>query len=148
MKVADFLSHAYRVWNMWPQDEQKRFTNILYMRSRVPSYEWDWERFMIEYTVLDGCWKMAEKLFGLSGLSQKKRPKHEDRIRILCERFSIPFQKSHLEMIARLRNDLFHETLWSKGRPCSSHDASAFRMLFELRRLSKNLIPALLEYGN
>jgi hypothetical protein len=142
-KASQLLSQAYRIWNRWPLDEQRRFTNILYMRSRVPSYEWDWERFMMEYTVIDGCWKMAEVHFGLSGLGLKKSPKHEDRIRILCEKFSIPFEEHHLTKIATLRNDLFHETLWSKGRPCSADDVSAFRMTFELRRLSKEFIATL-----
>jgi hypothetical protein len=50
-----FLSHCYSVWQSWPREEQRRITNLLIMHSRVPSYEWDWERFAIEYMVFDGC---------------------------------------------------------------------------------------------
>jgi hypothetical protein len=53
--VEDFLSHCYRVWQGWPANERKLITNVLFMHSRAPSYEWDWEQFTIEYMVFDGC---------------------------------------------------------------------------------------------
>lgn len=38
-----FISHAYCQWRAWPAGTQRRFTNILFMLNRAPSYEWDWE---------------------------------------------------------------------------------------------------------
>ena len=49
-----FLSDAYRVWRSWPSSERTRFTNLLYMHVRSIAYEWDWERFAVNYMVFDG----------------------------------------------------------------------------------------------
>jgi hypothetical protein len=57
-----FLSHCYKIWEAWHEKEQKLITNLLFMHSRAPSYEWDWERFFIEYMVSDGCYKLAKSL--------------------------------------------------------------------------------------
>ncbi len=143
--AGHFLSHAYQVWKGWKPDEQRRFTNILYMRCRAPLYEWDWEKFMIEYMVIDGCWKMAEKLFHLA-----KSP-HPERIRKLCDRFSTPIQKEYLRKITKLRGDLFHETLWDRGMPGfvrDANDAFAFRTPTQLRNLSRAFIRGLLGYND
>ena len=56
------LSDAYFVWRDWPSSERTRFTNLLYMHVRSAIYEWDWERFTVNYMVFDGCYKMAETL--------------------------------------------------------------------------------------
>ena len=58
--VKDFLSTAYATWKTWGLKEQIRMTNLLYMSSRAPSYEWPWERFTIDYIVFDGLYKTAK----------------------------------------------------------------------------------------
>jgi len=103
--VEKFLYHCYQIWSSWSEENQKRIINVLYMHSRAPSYEWDWERFMIEYMVLDGCWKLAELVYKLTG------KKHKGRINILCQKFDIPLNETLISDIVQLRNDLFHETL-------------------------------------
>jgi hypothetical protein len=138
--VEDFLSHCYRTWQSWPEKEQRLITNILYMHSRSPSYEWDWERFMIEYTVLDGCWNLSTSLYNLN------RCKHEDRIHVLCEKFCIPVNEKLIHDIVSLRNDLFHETLWDKSQPCTATKGPGLAASFNLRRFNQRLIPAILGY--
>lgn len=115
-QTGDYLSIAYKVWSSWPERERKRFTNILYMFSRADIYRWDWEEFIIQYMVLDACWAMAERLFGLRARS------HGDRINKLCDEFSLTqFPKTvDIRGMVKLRNDLFHETLWFDGRPGST----------------------------
>jgi hypothetical protein len=115
VQAGNYLSLAYKVWSGWPEKERKRFTNILYMFSRADIYRWEWEEFIIQYMVLDACWKMAEKLFGL------RVTKHADRIKKLCDRFSLTQIQTILDIktVVKLRNDLFHETLWHNGRPGS-----------------------------
>jgi hypothetical protein len=140
--AEDFLSHCYRTWQSWNSEEQKRITNVLSMHSRAPSYEWDWERFTIEYMVLDGCWKLARPRFKL------KNGGHSRRIEILCNSFGIPFDKVRAERIVALRNDLFHETLWDGSQPCTAVSAETFLQPLNLRRLNQRLIPALLGYNN
>ena len=73
--VEDFLSHSYKTWRNWGPSEKMLITNVLFMHSRAPSYEWDWERFTFEYMVLDGCWKLAESIHGIKGKY------HSDRIK-------------------------------------------------------------------
>jgi len=140
--AEDFLSHCYQTWQgFWAEKEQKLLTNVLYMHSRAPSYEWDWERFMIEYMVLDGCWRLAKLWSG-----NKDRVKHADRICILCKEFKIPFEDQLVKKIVKLRNDLFHQTLWDGSQPGTTVSEDAFRQPDNLRRLNQRLIPALLGY--
>lgn len=139
--VEDFLSRCYQTWNKWDERKQRLITNVLYMHSRAPAYEWDWERFLIEYMVFDGCWK-------LSGLGTNNRVDHSKRITNLCHEFSIPLDVHIVKRIVGLRNDLFHETLWDKSQPCTGVGEEAFHQAYNLRRLNQRVIPALLGYKN
>ncbi|MEM4406590.1 MAG: hypothetical protein QXS68_06045 [Candidatus Methanomethylicaceae archaeon] len=139
--AEDFLSHCYKTWQGWNEREQRLITNVLYMHSRVPSYEWDWERFTIEYMVLDACWKLALRLFGVN----KKTP-HKDRIKVLCNTFQIPYDENLVTRIVELRNTLFHETLWDGSQPCTTVSDDAFQQPGNLRRINQRIIPALFGY--
>ena len=140
--VEHFLSHCYRVWESWSAEEQKLIINLLFMHSRAPSYEWDWERFAIEYMVFDGCWKLAKQKHGV------KNARHSDRIRVACQSFGIPFDNNLARKIVNLRNELFHETLWDRLQPCTAVSVDAFQQPNSLRQLNQRLIPALLGYDN
>ena len=142
LQAGNYLSNAYKAWSDWPELERTRFTNILYMHSRVSAYEWDWEQFTLEYMILDACWKMGQKLFGL------KANTYTDRIPILCKEMGV--EPSHLgidlKTMADLRNDLFHEGLWYKARP-GSVGRRPFYIHMAMGALSERLILALLERG-
>src|SRR2546425_2333073 len=137
--MEHFVSHCYWTWKGWPKERQKKFTNVLIMHSRVPSYEWDWERFMIEYIVFDGCYKLAEG---------PQRAGGAQRFDFLCNQFGIPSDSDVVQKIVGLRNDLFHETLWDNSQPCTGVSESAFMQSYYIRRLNQRLIPALLGYMN
>lgn len=143
--VNDFISHCYRAWQGWPRQEQMLITNILYMHSRAPLYEWDWERFAMEYMVLDGCWRLAELPHGIKGKLTKP---HSQRISRLCQKFGIPYDGSRVGRIVALRNNLFHQTLWDGSQPCTSVNPETFLQPNNLRRLNQRLIPALFGYHN
>lgn len=138
--TQDFLSHCCRTWRSWTDKERRLLTNVLYMHCRAPSYEWDWERFTIEYMVLDGCWKLAELRHGV------KDEGHAKRIDSLCRKFGIPSDGNLVEKIVRLRNSLFHEALWDGSQPCTGVGGGTFLQPYNLRRLNQRLIPALLGY--
>ena len=138
--AENFLSHCYRTWLGWTKKQQWLITNLLYMHSRTPLYEWDWERFIIEYMVLDGCWKVAKSRYGV------KDSGHSYRIKTLCEAFDISYDADLVRKIVNLRNDLFHETLWDGSQPCTTVSEDAFRQPDNFRRLNQRLIPALLGY--
>lgn len=137
--AENFLSHCYQTWLGWTKKQQRLITNLLYMYSRASLYEWGWERFTIEYMVLDGCWNLAKLRLG-------GKVRHEDRICILCKEFQIPFEDQLVKNIVKLRNNLFHETLWDGSQPCTTVSSSAFQQPSNLHRLNQRLIPALLGY--
>jgi len=146
--VEDFLSHCYKMWKGWREKEQKLITNVLFMHSRVPSYEWDWERFTIEYMVLDGCYRLAKSLH-LTHKKQRKQKKTRNSaepIEILCQSFQIPYDDDLARKIVNHRNELFHRTLWDSSQPCTAVSNSAFMLPFHLKRFNQRLIPALFEY--
>lgn len=140
--VEDFLSHSYKTWRNWGPTEKMLITNVLFMHSRVPSYEWDWERFTFEYMVLDGCWKLAESIHGVKGKY------HSDRIKNLCQKFAIAYDAKRVNRLVALRNELFHETLWDNSQPCTAVAADTFMKPHDLRQFNQRLIPALLGYDN
>ena len=137
--AEDFLSYCYQIWPKWPARNQKLISNLLFMHSRAPSYEWDWERFMIEYMIFDGCWN-------LSGLDRKSG--HGACIKTLCDKWDIPADVALIDRIVDLRNDLFHESIWDKSQPCTGVSGEAFLQAYNLRRLNQRLIPALRGYNN
>lgn len=139
-----FVSLAFQAWRTWEASTQQRFTNILFMLNRAPSYEWDWERFVIDYMVLDGCYKMAEDL----GLIAQAYLPHRERMQGLCRAFLIQERPELTERIVELRNDLFHETLWDRGQPGSTPSSEPFYIQGCLHRFNQRLIPVLLGYRN
>lgn len=140
--VEDFLSHSYKTWRNWGPTEQMLMTNVLFMHSRAPSYEWDWERFTIEYMVLDGCWRLAKLIYGIKG------KRHSERIKKLCGKFAIRYDATRVNKLVTLRNELFHETLWDSSQPCTAVVVDTFMKPNDLRQLNQRLIPALLGYNN
>jgi len=150
---SDFFSHSYSTWKRWKKDLRIRFTNILYVNSKVPSYEWDWERFSISYMVFDALYKCANTLFGIKALN------HKVRLYKMCEHFGLSCEKNNLDKIYSLRNNLFHECCWYETRDGKSENQSdqnnvrpgrAFDVGFfqsqNLWRLNQRLIAAILEY--
>lgn len=140
-KTAEkFLSHCYQLWKSWPATEQKLITNILYMHSRTPSYEWEWEQFTFGYMVVDGCWRLAKQQYNLP------KGSHEERINVLCRKFGIPLNEALVKNIVELRNKLFHETLWDNSQPCTATNGPGFAASLHIRKLNQRLIPAILGY--
>ncbi len=139
--IEDFLSHCYDFWKSLNADNKKRITNLLYMYSRSIQYEWDWERFAVDYMVLDGIWRLSCDLGVV-----KNSGRHAGRIRILCETYGIPMNDDSINKIVNLRNSLFHETLWGAGQPCSYGDGDTSLHPLLLRKLIMRLIPAVFSY--
>lgn len=137
--MQDFAQHSFLKWKTWRPDKQKLFTNLLFMHSRATSYEWDWERFMVEYMVLDGCWNFYS--------DGKINCPHSDRLKKILSDLKMKIYEDKIERIVRLRNDLFHETLWDEGQPCSAAGNEAFAISYDIMRINQRLFVALLEYS-
>jgi hypothetical protein len=136
-----FLGRAFEKWRTWSPPEQKRLTNALYMLSRAETYEWDWERFTIYYMVLDALYKTACKVHGVP------KTYHEQRLPTLCDRYGLYKNDVHIGKIVKLRNNLFHESLWSGQQPCTAIDEDNYRQIDNLKRINQRLIPALVEFN-
>lgn len=137
--IEDFISHSYKVWKTWNDKHRRLFINILFMYSRTPAYEWDWERFIGEYMVFDAAFSLSEEICNCKASS------HKARFKAVCAKFGIQFNEPLINEIYKLRNGLFHHTLWSGGQPCTA-DNNSFMQPYNLRRFNSRLIPALLGY--
>lgn len=140
--AQDCVLSCVKTWISWPQPLRNNINTLLFIHSRIPGYQWPWERFMHEYMVLDGLHAIARKL--------KKLPKagHADRINQLCDAYGIPKNPQLIPQVVKLRNDLFHQAIWADGQPCNVNDGEAVIADTHLRRLSKRLILAMLGFEN
>jgi len=134
------LSDAYRAWRGWPSRERVRFTNLLYMHVRSATYEWDWERFAVNYVVLDGCYKMA---FRLHFVPEIKR--HRARLAGMLQAFGMPLHADAAKIVD-FRNDLFHESLWDGGQP-GAGSRTGPKYADYLSRINDRLLFALAGYS-
>jgi len=137
-----FLSTAYATWKSWQQKEQVRMTNLLYMSSRSPSYEWPWERFTIDYMVFDGLYKTANDVHSVSANT------HKERLSQMCDFFKVPKNTDRFDRICNLRNELFHESLWAGEQPGMKTSEGDFYTTLDLHYLNLRLIAAILGYQN
>jgi hypothetical protein len=137
-KANAFFLAAYGNWKSFKTKYQKLMINLLYMNSRTLSYEWDWEQFTIAYMVFDGCYKFAKNIHSLNSKS------HTERLNVMCNFFGIKTDKVRFSEIVRLRNSLFHETLWDDGQPCSTKSSKPQFVASNLRKLNQRVIAALL----
>lgn len=115
-----------------------RFVNLLYVKSRIGSYQWGWERFFFEYSVFDALFRCLKE----SGIiSPPNRLAHGQRFVYLGEEAKIiAWDAQAAERAIRfvdLRNDLAHETLWDGASPSSDVEMEAAA---ELSRLNDRLI--------
>lgn len=108
----DFLSHSFKEWRAWEAPERKLFTNTLYLHSRSPTHQWDWERFNVNYTVFEALYRLAVRLWGLPEAGN-----HRERLYLVCNQFGIEIETENLDRIYDLRNPLVHEGLWFGQQP-------------------------------
>jgi hypothetical protein len=141
--LATFVDTAYQGWRAEPADRRLRLTNILYMHSKAPSYDWTWEQYLIEYLVTDAIYDYCVRSLVATPVA------HADRIFELCRRYGLHIPSNTVvEALVRMRNELFHEAQWQGERPgyritIEAHDNS--RML---RSLNQRLIAAALGGAN
>ena len=139
--INEFLKHCYDVWLSWEEQHRQWIINLLVMHSRVPSYEWDWEKFTLNYMVFDGAYRLANEIYNC------KAKNHKDRFNVLIERFGLAHNDQYIDQIYNLRNDLFHQSIWDGGLPCSSEGKyRGWAHETTLRKLNIRIITALFKY--
>ena len=136
-KAGEFISSAYSHWRSLEAENRKRLTNIVFMHTRAPSYDWHWEQFLQEYIVPDALYEYARRV-GIAG-----RVGHKNRIPELCRAFGAVCEPTDpVDEIVRMRNELFHAALWDDVSPGHSARAESYYRVFELRSLNQRLIAA------
>lgn len=136
--VVTFFSRAVPSWSAYSANNKKRMINLLFVHSIAGAVEWDWQRFQLEYMVTDACYGIASETHGCQA------KKHEERLNALSDTFGLAKEPSLFKLIVRLRNDLFHETLWDGGRIFTSPTTDSFYAPLHLRRFNHRLITAML----
>ncbi|MGB8318910.1 MAG: hypothetical protein WCE54_12340 [Ignavibacteriaceae bacterium] len=140
--LNEFISHSYKKWKDLDEPYKKWFINILFMHNRTSVYEWDWEKFMMNYTVFDGSFKLFAAINKI-----KNRIKHEERFKVLFDFYEIPYHEEYINQIIFLRNDLFHQTIWDGGLPTASEDKyKGFYHEISLKNINLRIITAIIGY--
>lgn len=139
-EAGDFLRHSLEEWKSWPSDKQHIFTNLLFMHTRISGYEWEWERFMMEYVVFDGCWKLYSD-------GKNFKVGHGNRLEKILGDFRMIIHQDKIKKIVDLRNQLFHEALWEGNQPGTHASNDAFYAYYWLLGINQRLFPALLNYS-
>jgi len=133
-----FIDKAYNIWCNCSDTQKKLLTNLLYMQTKVKSYEWDWERFILLYMVIDGCYKFLNETQGVISRN------HRNRMNIILEYFDMKINLEWINRIVDLRTELFHEALWEGGQPGNSGSTYSYSAAFHLSKLNNRIIFAIL----
>ncbi len=144
-----FLNHAYKLFKNW-EATFKRFDlfrevliNSIFLHNRAPSYFWDWESFTINYMVFDSLYYLSSKF-----LDRKNANDHGKTFENICKQFEIYYSKEYIDLIIRLRNEIFHQSIWNKGMPGTNINDDGFYANIALRRFNEKLIAAFFGYKN
>ena len=134
------LEQAASTWSSWPDRQKTIMVNALFLKMRTRVYELEWERFQAEYQVLDALYSIARDLGRVGKVS------HKEIIPTVCHELGlgIPSDKSQVNLIVALRNDLIHEALWDGGMPGKVGNMRAYYSSIWLDHLSRRLLLALL----
>lgn len=132
-KAEEFISAAWNQWRLWLPKDRKRFTNILYLQNRTSLYRWDWERFLMNYVIFDSLYATAHSAAGVTA------NRHAERLKAMCTYFGVKQDDPSFKEIVRLRNDLFHESFWDAGSPCTRCSDTAFQLVYDFERLNRRL---------
>jgi hypothetical protein len=138
--IEKLIELAYCTWRSSSEEEKGLLNNLLYMQTRIKSYEWDWEKFIIAYMVFDGCYRFLNLTSGVSSKTHKKR------MQTVLKHFGMKSNQEWIDRFMKLRNDLFHETLWDGGQPCHSGSTYAYSAMTHLSKLNSRIIVSLLGY--
>ena len=138
--ASGFVSYVYQKWKSWTEDQRKRFVNILFMKQKAHSCEWEWDAFLYQYMVLDAIYHL-HVLLGNNAVRQS------DRLRVMSEHYSIQYMEDRAKKIADLRNSFFHEALWDGATPGFGSSRSFHEQIW-LGKLNARLIVAITGYQN
>ncbi len=139
--VGVCIDTAFSVWRRWSNRSRTVMINAAFLHNRAHAYQWDWERFLAEYQVLDALYAVAEREFRIRDGS------HKARIERLCKQFGLYWDAEIVDRVVCLRNDLIHEALWGGQVPGTAPN-NTFHLPIFLHRFNKRLGLAMLGFSN
>lgn len=143
--ALNFLSHIYDFWSSLNRKNRKAIINFLYVHTYTRSLERQWNTFIHGYMLTDAIWRF----WCDNNEKPKKRIKHKDRITFLCDFFNINYKKDDIKLITDIRNELFHESLWTgniigHGFPEGEQENAHIKLM----KLNERLICSVIGYNN
>lgn len=122
-------------WHIFNEEKRVTLANLLYIFNRNPSYGWDFERFAFEYQIIDTCFMLLKPTLNL-----KKNINHSERLSIILNHFEISFDKSDVDNIVDIRNNLVHELKWGKELFAGDVEENHLRLTDYLHRLNHRIL--------
>jgi hypothetical protein len=137
-QIQSFFERTIPTWQSMPPSAQKGMTSVLYVHNIAGALEWDWQSFLMEYMVFDGCYRVARELHKISAKS------HGDQLAAFSSMFGLVPDADRFRQLVDLRNLLFHETLWDGGQIFTAQSSESFYAPIHLRKFNHRAIVALL----
>ena len=113
LPVGDALNHCLSMAYAWydKQDDHCRrvVSSSLFIHSHSESYEFDWERFLWQYTAFEGCFHLAKKVHRMKGVG--------NRFQVFADYFCLQSEPEQFKLFSRIRNELVHEAMWGNQVP-------------------------------
>ena len=141
---SHFLFWVYQWWSILEKDQQLQFINIIYLHNRTISLEWWWEKFLYQYIIFDGLYKLH-----ISITNSNQRISHRDRFKKMFDAYGLISNDELVNSLYKYRNKLFHEGLWDSsiiGYPIENQDSLYFGE--HLARINSRLICSITNYQN
>jgi len=131
-QVTCLLESGIKIWSNWGLRKKTIAINALYLHARTSSYENEWEQFQSEYQIIDAvCY-----------LAKVANHSHSQRLKKLCEKYSIPVDEEKFKTIVDLRNDLLHEAIWDGRMPGEIRSQFSLDASSWLHKISKKALLA------
>lgn len=136
--LRDSLNIATENWLNWDLEKRANVANLLYVFNRNPSYYWDFEKFSIEYQIIDTCYSL---------LFPSDKASHKRRLKILTDTLGIPVDPGRLRtLVDTIRNPLVHELKWGEDLITGTVDSEYIFYSHFLHRLNHRVIGRILGF--
>ncbi|MBF0190133.1 MAG: hypothetical protein HQL99_03165 [Magnetococcales bacterium] len=145
--IAYVLNMSERFWKSSSPKIRKTMFGAMHWFLFAESYQHQFEKFGILYTVLDACSNVYKEKYGRN---EKNEQNHSRRLIALAGYFSIPkpswaeIRSDNTSEISRLRNEFIHEAQYA-GKPIGFHYSSETNKIYlGLQAFNNRLILGLL----
>jgi hypothetical protein len=138
--LESLFIEAFSSWAGWSEDAKLVFLNCCFNFSRSMAYEWDYERFAFLYTCVDGIWWLSNNNHNIGGHSPRGKVPHNERINAILDHFNLHQNRSIIESIVSVRNNLFHQGLWGSAILMSQKTDEEYKAMMYLHEIVRRCL--------